>query len=192
MTRLTVLMGLRGSGKTTVGRLLAERLGTTTTATDLDDVTPTIVSLSTCAEVIEQQGWSRFRLAEAAALDQCLNQHLGGNHDQRNDPSTAPPLAVLSLGGGTPTAPGAASMLTAARSNGALLVYLHTSPEHAAPRVKSDTGDRPRLAGASELEEARTLYAERDPLYRSLADHVIDTDELEPEEIRDEIAALLR
>jgi shikimate kinase len=54
------------------------------------------------------------------------------------------------------------------------VVYLHAQPEHLYERVRHDR-NRPLLATADPLARLRQLYTERDPLYRSIADVVVDT-----------------
>lgn len=165
-----VLMGLRGSGKSTIGRALADRSGRR--FIDLDDETKQYLGAGTIAELFARFGEERFRKAEYRAL---VNQAF--------PMTTLGP--VVALGGGTPTAPMAADFLRSARSRGlGRIVYLRATPTTLRGRLATaDNRDRPSLTGAGMLEEIDGLFAERDPLYWSLADEVIEVDGLETEDV---------
>ena len=168
-----ILMGLRGSGKTTVGRLMAERVGRV--FVDLDDVTPRRLGVSTVREAWDRFGQPAFREAEAAALAEQL----------------AADGLVLSLGGGTPTAPGAADMLRQAASRDRV-VYLRASPRGLRNRLAAtEMGSRPAITGGDPLDEMERVWTARDPLYRELAGEIIDVDDLTPEETLRRLAAVL-
>jgi len=163
-----ILLGLRGSGKTTVGRLLARRLSST--LTDLDDRTPLELFCNTVADVWAAHGEAKFREAETAALSRVL----------------AEPACVIALGGGTPTAPGAASLLEQARAAGSHVIYLRAAPATLARRLRrSDNTHRPSLTGkpATSLAEIEPVFAARDPLYRSIATACIEIDALTREQV---------
>lgn len=170
-----VLMGLRGSGKSTVGRLLAERAGRR--FIDLDDETRQYLGSGTIAELFARFGEERFRKAEYRAL---VNQ--------------AFPMTqlgpVVALGGGTPTAPMAADFLRTSRSRGfGRIVYLRATPATLRERLgAADNRDRPSLTGKDMLDEIDGLFADRDPLYCSLADDVVEVDALDATDV---IARLL-
>jgi len=168
-----VLMGLRGSGKSALGPRLAERLGRP--FIDLDAVTVAYLGEGTLRELWDRHGEARFRQAEYRAL---VNQAF-----PRTNPGP-----VVALGGGTPTAPGAADFLRNARARGlCVTVYLRAAPETLRARLATaDNTDRPSLTGADPLGEIDAVHAARDPLYRELADAVVETDGL------DEAAALER
>lgn len=167
-----ILIGLRGSGKTTVGGLLAARLGRP--FVDLDDVVAKALGAATPGEAWRARGEAAFRAAELAALRDVLHT----------------PGRVLSLGGGTPTAPGAADLLRAERATGrARIVYLAAAPEILRRRLSgTDLAARPSLTGKGVLDEIDTVHAARDGLYRTLADAVIDTAGREPAAIADDLA----
>lgn len=159
-----ILIGLRGSGKSSVGRLLASRLGGS--LVDLDDETPREMGCRSVAEAWAKEGEPGFRAAETRALERVLR---------------APPR-VLALGGGTPTAPGAAAMLRAHRTAArAIVVYLHAAPAELRRRLAgADNTHRPALvvgkAGAGGvIDEVERVYAARDEAYRALADRVVET-----------------
>jgi shikimate kinase len=170
-----VLIGLRGSGKSSVGAVLAElRI---CPFIDLDDVTCSLLDAPTVAEAWQLRGVAAFRLAETAALRSVLRT--GGQ--------------VISLGGGTPTAPGAADLLrVAARDRTAVIIYLRAPAEVLRDRLAaSDPALRPPLIGTDPLAEIDIVLARRDPLYLSLADHIIETRALTPDQIARKVAELL-
>ncbi|MSR04173.1 MAG: shikimate kinase [Phycisphaerales bacterium] len=156
-----VLIGLRGSGKTTLGSLLAKRLHTQ--FIDLDDVTVADSGQASVTAMFRSVGEPAFRAAECAALDHVLSS-----------PSTSG--AVIALGGGTPTAPAARALLESARAAGTIrIILLEAPPETLGARLTNNPGDRPLLAGASFAEEALLLGEARLPMYRTLADAVVSS-----------------
>ena len=171
----TLLIGLRGSGKSTLGKLLAARL--ITDFVDLDVVTAGLLRVPSAADAIRALGLPAFRDAEVRALQM----------------PRAAAAGVLALGGGTPTAHGAIPALSTLRAKGARVVYLRGTPDTLRARLSAtDLATRPSLTGASVLDEIDRLFAERDPLYRSLADNVIAIDRRSIEESLEDIAAALR
>lgn len=140
MIRHIVLVGLPGSGKSTVGREAARLLGTA--FTDLDIVVAQAAGQSV-AEIFARSGEAEFRRLERAAMAGALD---------------APPH-VVAPGAGWAAQPG---NLEAA--GGARLVYLRVTPEVAAARLPHD-GARPLLAGGPALPRLRELIAEREAWY---------------------------
>lgn len=159
-----VLIGLRGSGKTTLGRAIAQRAGRA--FIDLDDLTPAHLGCASVREAWAAHGEPAFRAAEAHALADVLGR----------------PGTVLALGGGTPTAPGAADLLRAARAGRrAWLAYLRAGAAHLRARLAgADLSLRPALLGSDPLAEIDAVLAARDGLYRGLADAVIEVGGLSP------------
>ncbi|MFM9996177.1 MAG: shikimate kinase [Phycisphaerales bacterium] len=166
-----VLIGLRGSGKTTVGRLVAERLARP--FVDLDDATALSLGAARVAEAWTKHGEKAFRRAEAAALAAAM----------------AGDGRVIALGGGTPTAPGAADLLRREREAGrSRVVYLEAdAPTLRARLAASDLSTRPSLTGADPLAEIDAVLAQRDPLFREIADDVIETGAMTIEVAADEV-----
>ena len=159
-----VLMGLRGSGKTTLGKRLGTDLGRP--FVDLDDRTAAALGHPTPGEALREHGIEKFRHAESAALRAALSE--AG--------------IVLALGGGTPTASGASDLLRERKAGGSThIMYLRAEPGELAARLtKPGAPDRPALLGADPISEIQTLFAQRDPLYMDLSDavlHVGATDE---------------
>ena len=143
MKRHLVLVGLPGSGKSTVGALVATQLGVG--FTDLDQQIAALAG-APVAEIFTTRGEAAFRELEREAMDAAL---LG-------DPG------VIAPGGGWAAQPG---NLAAALAH-ALVIYLAISPEAAARRLEGDT-TRPLLAGAVQPREMlEKLLVAREPFYR--------------------------
>lgn len=146
-------MGLRASGKTTLGRAAAAALGAG--FVDLDDRTRALLGAASVREAFTTVGEARFRDAEAKALAAALRE----------------PAQVIALGGGTPTAPGAADALRAARGTGrAFVVFLDPPLGVLAERLSSENGDRPSLTGLGVVQEIRLVAEARRPIYAALTD----------------------
>ncbi len=163
-----VLVGFMASGKTTVGRALARRLGWD--FVDFDEVIVRRTGMPV-AEIFRSQGESAFREMEARLTDE-----FGGAE-----------RAVLAPGGGWITHP----ELLDAVGPGTLVVWLRISPEEAVRRAMGDAVHRPLLAGPDPLAKARLLLAEREPLY-FLADVAVETDGRAVDDIAYEIAERVR
>jgi shikimate kinase len=152
-------MGLRGSGKSTLGRALAVALNSP--CTDLDERTAAHLGAPNAGEAFRRFGEQAFRMAEAEVLGKAL----------------AETPHVLALGGGTPTAPGAADLIARARHDGrAFVVFLDAPLDVLARRLRTETGDRPSLTGRGVVEEIEEIAAIRRPLYAALADLLVGRD----------------
>jgi shikimate kinase len=145
------LVGLMGAGKTTVGRVLARRLKLRFLDSDQEIERRCGVKIPVIFEIEGEPG---FRSREAAVIGE-LSLLRG---------------IVLATGGGVVGAKQNRQLLAASGT----IVYLHAQPDDLYERVRHDR-NRPLLATADPLARLRALYAERDPLYRSIADVVIDT-----------------
>lgn len=169
-----VLIGLRCSGKSTLGAQLADGLGVP--FVDLDDRVSDAAGADRAADVIEREGIDAFRAAETREVGRVLDE----------DPS------VIALGGGTPTAPGAADLLTAAQRDGtARVFYLRALPETLRTRMEqTDTSARPALVGDDPLSEIASLFDERDPAYTEIAESIIETDGVEHASVLRALTAL--
>jgi shikimate kinase len=157
-----ILIGLRASGKTTLGKLLAEHTGRP--FTDLDDLTAAGLGCGTASEALRVHGAEAFRAAELEALRRFF--------------PTAQRDHILALGGGTPTIPDAAAMLRPHT-----LIYLRAQPRTLQERLRADSRARPSLTGGDAVEEVPAIFAQRDALYRSLAGHIVDTDTMIAENV---------
>jgi shikimate kinase len=146
------LIGLPGSGKSTVGRQLARRLDLP--FIDSDTAIEQRIGCS-IREYFEREGEESFRDAEEAAIaDLTRDTHLG----------------VLSTGGGTVLRQNNRENL---RASG-YVVYLRSSPEEVFKRLRNDR-NRPLLQVGDPLQRLRDLFAVRDPLYRETAHFVVET-----------------
>jgi len=142
---------MMGAGKTTVGRQLAKRLGKAFCDTDREIETRTGVRV---AVIFDIEGEAGFRKREAEAIEQM----------------TARDDVVLATGGGAVLDPRNREVL---KTRG-FVIYLHAQPTVLCQRTRIDRS-RPLLQGGDPRDRLEKLYAERDPLYREVADLVIDT-----------------
>lgn len=155
MAPKAVLVGLPGSGKSTIGRRLAKALGVGLLDTDVAIEQRTGRSI---ADIFATDGEQEFRRIEEDVVRAALADHDG----------------VLSLGGGAVTSPGVRAALA-----GHTVVYLEIS---AAEGVRHTGGNtvRPLLAGPDRAEKYRALMAKRAPLYRRVATMRVDTNRRNP------------
>ncbi|NJD64532.1 MAG: 3-dehydroquinate synthase [Chloroflexi bacterium] len=160
------LVGLSGGGKSTIGRLVARRLGWEFADSD-EEIERT--AKRPVAEIFEQEGEAAFREREAEVLRTL---------------ATHEPI-VVATGGGAPTTAGSRLAL-----GSGFVVWLAVSPAEAARRLGADpsTPGRPLLAGDARMK-LEALFQARHELYRG-ADAAIDVDELEPDQVADEVVAL--
>lgn len=159
---LAVLIGPPGSGKSTVGSLLASLLGVAFRDTD-DDVEA--MAGKPVADVFVQDGEPVFRALERDAVVAALREHRG----------------VLALGGGAVLDPQARRLLS-----GKYVIYLETGLHALAARNGLDR-PRPLLMG-NPRAQLKALLTERLPVYEGLATVTVPTDDYAPEEIADELA----
>jgi shikimate kinase len=145
------LVGLPGSGKTTIGRQLARRLGS-----EFVDSDAFIEARLGCSirEFFEREGEERFRDIEEASIEEL----------------SATSHRVLSTGGGAVLRANNRQHLR----DRCKVVYLRSSPEEVFRRLRHDR-NRPLLQVADPLQRLKDLFAARDPLYRETAHFVIDT-----------------
>lgn len=166
-----ILIGYRGSGKTSVGRELAKLLNR-----PLFDSDRMVFAKTgrTVHEIVEAGGWPAFReaeksvIGELAALDQ----------------------AVISLGGGAVLD---ADNVAALEERGTF-VWLTADARTLAARLeneRNESGQRPSLTGAGVLDEIDRVLAERLPVYEAVADLAVDTAGKSPAGIAAEIVAAL-
>ena len=159
---MITLTGFMGSGKTTVGKVLADFLGCP--FMDLDDLIVKKAGKS-IPEIFAQDGEPAFRQLEARLLRQTVEKYTENT-------------VVLALGGGAVTAPASASLL----HEKTVCIYLRATLETLRARLEGETAGRP-LADASLADR----LAAREPLYEQTAHVIIDTDGLSPDEVADEI-----
>ena len=150
-----VLVGLPGSGKSTIGRRLAKALGV-----ELLDTDAAIEQQTgrTIADIFATDGEQEFRRLEEAVVRAALAEHDG----------------VLSLGGGAVTTPGVREALA-----GHTVIYLEINANEGVRRTGGNTV-RPLLAGPDRAAKFRALMSDRVPLYRRVATMRVDTNRRNP------------
>lgn len=144
------LVGLMGSGKTTVGRILAKRLGLAFMDTDREVEERTGVSIPTIFEIEGEEG---FRRRESQVVEDCTRMS----------------NAIVATGGGVVLRPENRENLT----KSGFVVYLNVPPHILWERTRADK-NRPLLKVDDPLGKLQQLFAQRDPLYREVADLVVD------------------
>jgi shikimate kinase len=155
MAPRAVLVGLPGSGKSTIGRRLAKALGTTLLDTDaaIEETTE-----RTIADIFSTDGEQEFRRIEEEVIRSALDTHDG----------------VLSLGGGAVTTPGVREALA-----GHTVIYLEINAAEGVRRTGGSTV-RPLLAGPDRAEKYKALMDARVPLYRRVATMRVNTNRRNP------------
>ena len=166
MSDRLVLVGMMGSGKSTVGRELAGRLGWA--YLDSDEMVMASTG-STVAELFEARGEEGFRAEESKALAGAL---------------ASPSPAVIAAAGGVVLAAANRDLL----DTEAIVVWLRAEPATLAARI-GPGGHRP-LLGDDHAADLAELDAVRRPLYGEVADLVVDVDGLDPQQVTDRILAL--
>ncbi len=156
------LIGFRGAGKTTVGKLLARKLDKKFISLDEEIEKRTKTKID---KLIKNHGWDRFREIESQVtedvcdFDDCIFD-TGGGVVVRNE-------NVVNL------------------KKNSLVIFLTADLKTMSSRLKSDK-KRPALTeNKSHIDEIREVMDEREPRYRKAADYTIDTSGLTPEEICD-------
>jgi shikimate kinase len=172
-----ILIGYRGSGKTTVGRRLARRIGRP--FVDLDDLIVAAAGKS-IRQIFADHGEAHFRDLESRALAEAAGfaEH------------------VIAMGGGALGRPenraAIAASIAAAKHQ---VIYLRCDPAELLRRIKSDpatAANRPSLTAlGGGIDEVRKLAEERDPIYRLAMTHEIDVTRLSPEQVVEAAAKLL-
>ncbi len=167
-----ILIGYRGSGKSTVGRKLAERLKLS--FVDVDDLIEEREE-APIRRIVNSHGWGHFRKLERTAIDE------------------------ISEGDGLVIAPGGGAVLDsenvkALRKNG-LIVWLKADKQTLLKRLNQDPGTstrRPALTGQETSEELKEVLSLREPIYEEVSEMQIDTSTLDVEAVVEEVLAAVK
>ncbi len=164
-----VLVGLAGSGKTTVGKGVAEKLGRE--FIDLDQEIIRREGKPSVGEVFRARGEEYFRQLEADITQELAKQT----------------NMVIAPGGGWIMTPRAVDAMRPV----AYLIYLKVTPQTALARIGADTGNRPLLDHPDPVRQLEHQLSVRGPKYEE-ADLVIDADRLSVGEVVDQVIARIR
>ncbi|MCK5681582.1 shikimate kinase [bacterium] len=166
------LVGYRCSGKSSVGRKLADTLQLPFVDADIVFVEQTEMTIT---EFVAKFGWHKFRCIESEILNTlCLKESI-----------------VLATGGGVVLDPGNCKLL----HESGICFWLRVVKETVFSRLKADsmsTGQRPALSSLNLADEISAGFKEREPFYREIADHTISADKLSVAEIAEQIVSELR
>jgi shikimate kinase len=165
------LIGYRGTGKTTIARLLALRLGYDWIDADVEVEQALGMSIT---EFFEQYGEERFREVESQVVAELCGRE----------------RTVLALGGGAVLREDNHRRL----ADCGTVVWLRASAATLLRRITHDPtslGRRPNLTNYGGQAEIEALLAKREPIYRACATFEVDTEDRTPEETADEIVATL-
>jgi len=160
--------GFMGVGKTTIGKLLAERIGYDFIDMDIEIEKRTGTTIS---EIFRKQGEAKFRQLESELVKELAEKNK---------------LVIACGGGALANKENAETMKGSAR-----MVYLTASIPEIIKRTRRDN-DRPLLDVPDPLQTASILLEKREPIYRMYAEIIIDTTELTPVEVVERISEELR
>jgi shikimate kinase len=164
-----VLIGYRGTGKSTVAKLLAERLGMEVVSLDQEIVRAAGQSIP---DIVAEHGWPHFR-----DLESSVTARVAARHD-----------LIIDAGGGVILREQNVEHLR----RGGVLVWLRASVPVIVARIAGGS-ERPALtAGKTFTEEVDEVLRTRTPLYEAAAHHSVDTDASTPEQLAAEVAKIYR
>ena len=162
-----VLIGYRGTGKSVVGHLLARKLNRETISMDAEIVKKAGMPIP---EFVEQNGWPKFRDLETEVAQELA---------ERDN-------IIVDCGGGVIERP---ENIPALRTNG-VIFWLQASADVVVSRIVGGT-ERPALTeGKTFTEEVEEVLDRRTPLYSEAAQHIINTDDMTPDQVADSILAI--
>ena len=162
-----ILVGLMGSGKSSIGRRLAKRLEIP--LIDLDDYIVEKAGKS-IPEIFAEFGEEAFRDLESAALHEVIHNH-----------------AVIATGGGAVLREENRLLLKSHPP----IIWLKASPEFLADRIDGDK-NRPLIAAGGTLEKLQALAEIRYPLYKECADYILPREDMKKREALDSILEFLQ
>lgn len=165
---MLVFIGMRGAGKSTVGRLVASAIGND--FIDLDDETARVLGCQNASEALARWGLAAFRGAEWTALQMILKERRG---------------VAIALGGGTLTIEGSRELIRG--MEGVWVVHLRASAEELQSRLRADAGGRPGLTGPDPVAEVPDLLVRREPVYRGVMDVEVETDGRTPQQVAEAV-----
>ncbi|HXO17764.1 MAG TPA: shikimate kinase [Candidatus Dormibacteraeota bacterium] len=168
MTRHVAIVGFMASGKSTIGRKLARRLG----APFLDTDALVIRAHGPIAAIFADEGEAAFRRYERAAIGEALE---------------TPEASVVALGGGALTQVENRKMLY----DRAYRVFIKLSPEQILSRVRRSREVRPVLGPRPTLATVKTLYEKRLPEYAK-SDYTVEAERRSDRAVIDDIVGWLR
>jgi len=158
------LIGYRGTGKSVVGEILADRLNMKCIGMDARIVEKAGMSIP---NIVENQGWSAFRDMESEIARELAEQD----------------NIVIDTGGGVIERP---ENIKALKTN-SCIIWLKASTKAIVSRIQGDT-ERPSLTGEKSFtEEVAEVLERRTPIYARAAQYEIDTEQLTPEQVADNI-----
>jgi shikimate dehydrogenase len=163
-----VLIGMRGSGKTTVGRILAHKLDSE--LVEMDELIARRAGLS-IADIVAKYGWEKFRDIEEEVADEVAEQD----------------NIINASGGGVVTGEKNMAKL---KKNG-ILVWLKAGVDTLLERIREDS-QRPLLVGKTQREDMEITLKERKALYQKAADFMVETENKKPEEVAEDIIKSLK
>jgi len=166
-----ILIGYRGSGKSTVGRRIASRMGKR--FVDTDDLIES--KEGKISNMVKSRGWDYFRAIEKRIIEEISKED----------------NLVIALGGGAVLDTDNVVNLD---RNG-LIVWLKAGAEVLRKRMKEDhrtSASRPTLTGRGSLEELEEVMAYRDPFYERAGKIQLDTSSLDVEAVVEKILTLMR
>jgi XRE family aerobic/anaerobic benzoate catabolism transcriptional regulator len=166
--RRIALIGLRGGGKSTLGRMLAEQLGVPFVELDREIERGSGIELS---EIFEMFGQPTFRRLELAALEKTLADN---------------PSVVIATGGSLVTEPATFELLLTS----CLTVWVRAAPDQHMNRVVEQGDLRPMADNSRAMDELVSILKSREPLYAK-ADRILDTAGKKPEQSLRELAGMV-
>ncbi len=168
----TLLMGPRGCGKSSVGQRLADILKRP--FVELDARVLETFAQDSVHEVWAAYGEGAWRTAEVEQLNRTLEKD----------------GQVVALGGGTPIIGAAQQYLQEEQKAGRVrLIYLRCEVNELRRRLEGNLGDRPALTRAGSINELEAVLGAREPIYRRLADLIVQATTGSPDEIAAQLAS---